>query len=423
MKPLEEKVVLNIGGLRYETYASTLQAFPGTKLCHLTEPQAATTFDYDPDTKEFFFDRSPCLFEEVLNYYRTKELHCPDLTCKSVLDEELAFWGLSNTPLSPCCWQKLTITEGQREEYGIWEEDQDVAGLLDQAERNQRTWRGRWQTRIWTVFEKPFSSLSAKGLAVVSLLFNIGICILFIAKAYEQTSLLYITENKSNFTAFHAEVDSFYIHLPYLLYLELFCVLWFVLEFFLRLISCPNKKKFFQSPLNVADFLSLFPIFIEVNNQHFLPWLDFFRALYFFKLLKVLKLVETPVMLRVLSYTFRAIIREIFLLLLIFVFEILFFGSLCYFGDLVEDNPETYFSDIGSSFWWAVITLTTVGYGDVFPVSTVSKLIGACTALCGVLTIITPIPFFFIKFKGYYDAAMIKEKRKSKKKQVLTLPS
>uniref|UniRef100_A0A670XP24 Potassium channel tetramerisation-type BTB domain-containing protein n=1 Tax=Pseudonaja textilis TaxID=8673 RepID=A0A670XP24_PSETE len=88
MKPLEEKIFLNIGGLRYETYASTLQAFPGTKLCRLTEPQAAATFDYDPDTQEFFFDRSSCLFEDVLNYYRTKQLHCPDLTCKSALDED-----------------------------------------------------------------------------------------------------------------------------------------------------------------------------------------------------------------------------------------------------------------------------------------------------------------------------------------------
>ncbi|KAL7979916.1 hypothetical protein Chor_004385 [Crotalus horridus] len=297
MKPLEEKIFLNIGGLRYETYASTLQVFPGTKLCCLTEPQAAATFDYDPDTKEYFFDRSSYLFEEVLNYYRTKELHCSDLICKSVLDEELAYWGLNNTLLAPCCWQKLIIAEGQKEEYGIPEENQEAAGLLEQAGRNQSAWRGRWQSRIWTTFEKPFSSLSAK----------------------------------------------------------------------------------------------------------------------------VLKLVETPVMLRVLSYTSRAAIREILVLLMILVFEILFFGSLCYFVDIIEDNTYTQFADIGSAFWWAMVTLTTVGYGDVVPISLVGKMIGACTALCGVLTIIIPIPFFCIKFQGYYDAVMIKEKRKSKKKTPLTL--
>ncbi|XP_013927634.1 PREDICTED: potassium voltage-gated channel subfamily C member 1-like [Thamnophis sirtalis] len=431
MKPLEEKISLNIGGLRFETYASTLQAFPGTRLCRLTEPQAATTFDYDPDTKEFFFDRSSCLFEEVLNYYRTKELHCPDLTCKSALDEELAFWGLSNAPLAPCCWQKLAIAERQKEEYGLREEDQAVVGLLDQAGRNQSAWRGRWRTRIWTMFEKPFSSLSAKGLAAVCLFFNIGVCCLFIAKAFEDTHFLpfYILENQTSLAShLHTEADSpFNTKTPYLLLTELFCVLWFMLEFFSRLLSCPRKKEFLQSPLNAADFLSFFPVYIELSwyrhpesHPGFVFWLDFLRALYFFKLLKVLKLVETPLMLRVLSYTSRALIREILLLLVVLLFEILFFGSLCYFVDIIEDNAYTPFLDIGSAFWWAVVTLTTVGYGDVVPHSPVGKMIGACTALCGILTIIIPIPFFCIKFQGYYDAVMTKEKRK---RQMVTLPS
>ncbi|ETE59431.1 Potassium voltage-gated channel protein Shaw, partial [Ophiophagus hannah] len=431
MKPLEEKIFLNVGGLQYETYASTLQAFPGTKLCRLTEPQAAATFDYDPDTQEFFFDRSSCLFEDVLNYCRTKQLHCPDLTCKSALDEELAFWGLSNVPLAPCCWQKLTITEGQKEEYSIQEEDQEVAGLLDQAGRNQSAWRGRWRTRIWAMFEKPFSSLSAKGLAAVCLLFNLGICCLFIAKAFEDTHFfpVYVLENQINPTSvLHTEVHGFfYAKLLFLLHSELFCVLWFMLEFLLRLLSCPNKKEFLQSPLNVADFLCLFPVYIELSlyghptsHQRSLFWLDFLRALYFFKLLKVLKLVETPLMLRVLSYTSRALLREIITLLLVLLFEILFFGSLCYFVDVIEDNPYTQFWDIGSAFWWAVVTLTTVGYGDIIPMSLVGKMIGACTALCGVLTIIIPIPFFYIKFQGYYDAVMVKEKRK---RQRVPLPS
>ncbi|XP_026558878.1 potassium voltage-gated channel subfamily C member 1-like [Pseudonaja textilis] len=431
MKPLEEKIFLNIGGLRYETYASTLQAFPGTKLCRLTEPQAAATFDYDPDTQEFFFDRSSCLFEDVLNYYRTKQLHCPDLTCKSALDEELAFWGLSNAPLAPCCWQKLTIAERQKEEYGIREEEQEVAGLLDQAGRNQGAWRGRWRTRIWAMFEKPFSSLSAKVLAAVCLLFNIGICCLFIAKAFEDTHFLpvYILENQTNPTSvLRTETHGFFYVKPlFLLRLELFCVLWFMLEFLLRLLSCPKKKEFLQSPLNVADFLCLFPVYIEfslhghpASHRRLLFWLDFLRASYFFKLLKVLKLVETPLMLRVLSYTSRALLREIITLLLLLLFEILFFGSLCYFVDVIEDNADTHFVDIGSAFWWALVTLTTVGYGDIVPISLVGRMFGACAALCGVLTIIIPIPFFCIKFQGYYDAVMVKEKRK---RQTVPLPS
>uniref|UniRef100_A0A8D0BGA2 Potassium channel tetramerisation-type BTB domain-containing protein n=1 Tax=Salvator merianae TaxID=96440 RepID=A0A8D0BGA2_SALMN len=83
------KVTLNVGGTRFDVYCSTLQAFPGTKLCSITEPQADTTFDYNASSREFFFDRSAKVFGQVLNYCRTKHLHCPTSICWSALEEEL----------------------------------------------------------------------------------------------------------------------------------------------------------------------------------------------------------------------------------------------------------------------------------------------------------------------------------------------
>ena len=65
------KIVINVGGVRHETYRSTLRTLPGTRLAGLTEPEAAARFDYDPGADEFFFDRHPGVFAYVLNYYRT----------------------------------------------------------------------------------------------------------------------------------------------------------------------------------------------------------------------------------------------------------------------------------------------------------------------------------------------------------------
>ncbi|XP_061454614.1 potassium voltage-gated channel subfamily C member 1-like [Rhineura floridana] len=425
MKATREKITLNIGGVRYETYLSTLQAFPGTKLCRLTEPQACTMFEYDPNIKEFFFDRNAHLFDEVLNYYRTKHLHCPQDICQSVFEEELVFWEISDAVLAPCCWQKLSDMESQQEDYILWDDkkDTDNQGLLVQGERRNNSCRARWQPKIWALFEKPLSSLSAKFLAAVSLLFNIGICILFIGKTYRETEFFHtidVYHSNSNTTYLREAKFLFHKRFPYFLYLELFCVLWFLFEFSSRLTFCPEKKKFLRNPLNVVDFLSLFPVFIELcSPEH--TWLGLFRVLYILKLLKMLKIIETPLMFRVLSYTSRSILREVFIFMTIFVFEVLFFGVLIFYSELIENSAETYFDSIGASIWWAVITLTTVGYGDMYPVGGFSKVIGACTALCGVLTIIVPIPIFFSKFKGYYDAAIIKEKMK--RKQAPTQPS
>ncbi|XP_025888973.1 potassium voltage-gated channel subfamily C member 1-like [Nothoprocta perdicaria] len=427
MEDFKEKIVLNVGGVRYETYSNTLRAFPGTKLCSLTEPHAPSIYDYNPTTKEFFFDRSGEIFSYVLNYYRTKHLHCPIDICRSVLEEELAFWEINVTHLAFCCWLKLNNRKVQPEELHIWDENDqaDDRCLIVQTERMNFSWRTRWQPKIWSVFEKPFSSFTAKCLAIVSLLFIIGIVIIFCEETKAQFEFF-----TANFTFNgHSEVARNY-HEPHyhqpasLLHLELFCVLWFSFEFSVRLCVCPDKKKFFQNPLNVVDFLSLFPVYIELfvdGHIQKMPsvglWLGFIRVVYLLKLLKLSKLIETPLTLRVLFYTLKSILREICILLMILAFETLFFGALFFYGELLCSNPsytgELHITDIFVCFWWALITLTTVGYGDIIPLTTVGQVTAALAAVFGMLTIIIPIPIFLVKFKSYYAVAVFKQKLKS----------
>lgn len=62
----ENRVVINVGGIRHETYKATLKKIPATRLSRLTEALA----NYDPILNEYFFDRHPGVFAQVLNYYR-----------------------------------------------------------------------------------------------------------------------------------------------------------------------------------------------------------------------------------------------------------------------------------------------------------------------------------------------------------------
>lgn len=66
----ENRVVLNCGGIRHETYKATLKKIPATRLSRLTEALA----NYDPILNEYFFDRHPGVFAQVLNYYRLVHL-------------------------------------------------------------------------------------------------------------------------------------------------------------------------------------------------------------------------------------------------------------------------------------------------------------------------------------------------------------
>ncbi|KAK0098119.1 hypothetical protein PV326_011105 [Microctonus aethiopoides] len=100
----ENRVVLNVGGIRHETYKATLKKIPATRLSRLTEALA----NYDPILNEYFFDRHPGVFAQVLNYYRTGKLHYPTDVCGPLFEEELDFWGLDSNQVEPCCWMTYT---------------------------------------------------------------------------------------------------------------------------------------------------------------------------------------------------------------------------------------------------------------------------------------------------------------------------
>ena len=98
-----ERIVINVGGTRHETYIGTLHSVPDTRLYWITEKHTMSP-EYDPDRQEYFFDRHPGLFSYILDYYRTGKLHCPADVCGPLFEEELLFWGIDEAVIEPCCW-------------------------------------------------------------------------------------------------------------------------------------------------------------------------------------------------------------------------------------------------------------------------------------------------------------------------------
>uniref|UniRef100_A0A4W3I6Z0 BTB domain-containing protein n=1 Tax=Callorhinchus milii TaxID=7868 RepID=A0A4W3I6Z0_CALMI len=174
-----DKIVINVGGIKHETYRSTLKTLPGTRLSWLTEPDASSNFDYDPKTDEFFFDRHPSVFAYVLNYYRTGKLHCPADVCGPLFEEELAFWGIDETDVEACCWMNYRQHRDAEEALDSFEapepeEAEDTAGdlkrlcLQEEASRKLGWWK-KLQPKLWALFEDPYSSKSARVQYTVSL--------------------------------------------------------------------------------------------------------------------------------------------------------------------------------------------------------------------------------------------------------------
>ncbi|XP_078402637.1 voltage-gated potassium channel KCNC4 isoform X1 [Cetorhinus maximus] len=443
-----ERITINVGGTRHETYRSTLQTLPGTRLAWLADPGAQANLDFDAKSRQFFFDRHPGIFAYVLNYYRTGKLHCPADVCGPLFEEELAFWGLDETDVEPCCWmsyrqhreaeEALDIFEPPDGHYNGHDRDEDPelepepSRILGLGEGNPsrsapgNCWK-KWRPTVWALFEDPYSSRAARFIAFVSLFFILLSITTFCLETHEAfNKITNLTEYKivGNSTrvvnVYEVEME------PALMYVEGVCVMWFTLEFFVRICFCPSKLLFVKNMLNIIDFVAILPFYLELalrglTSKAARDVLGFLRVVRFVRILRIFKLTRHFVGLRVLGHTLRASTNEFLLLIIFLALGILIFATMIYYAERLGESPNsespTHFKNIPIGFWWAVVTMTTLGYGDMYPQTWSGMLVGALCALAGVLTIAMPVPVIVNNFGMYYSLAMAKQKLPKKRRK------
>ncbi|KFQ33830.1 Potassium voltage-gated channel subfamily C member 4, partial [Merops nubicus] len=222
---------------------------------------------------------------------------------------------------------------------------------------------------------------------------------------------------------------------PILTYIEGVCVLWFTLEFLVRIICCPDKLLFVKNLLNIIDFVAILPFYLEVglsglSSKAARDVLGFLRVVRFVRILRIFKLTRHFVGLRVLGHTLRASTNEFLLLIIFLALGVLIFATMIYYAERIgaktsdpRGSDHTHFKNIPIGFWWAVVTMTTLGYGDMYPKTWSGMVVGALCALAGVLTIAMPVPVIVNNFGMYYSLAMAKQKLPKKKKKHIPRPA
>lgn len=436
MTDADHRVIVNVGGIRHETYKATLKKIPATRLSKLTE----SLVNYDPVLNEYFFDRHPGVFSQILNYYRTGQLHYPTDVCGPLFENELQYWGLDFNQVEPCCWMTYTGHRNTEEVLGILDQlDLDTEkpseeeimkkfNLEEDFKTGSLSKGQQWRVKVYTLFDEPNSSKWAKFVSVASIFFIVISIATFCLKTHpdlQKPSIVRIafTEEGNVTSGWSLQKQSLEPHSAFF-WIETVCNCWFTFELIVRFIVCPKKSSFCKDIINIIDFIATLTFYADViikvfgNNSTETDIVEFVSMI---RIMRLLKFTRHSSGLRILIHTFKASIRELTLLIFFLVLFIIIFASLIFYAERLQYNPNNDFISIPNGLWWAIVTMTTVGYGDMSPKTYFGMFVGSACALMGVLTIALPVPVIVSHFTMFYTHTQARSKLPKQRRRVVAV--
>lgn len=208
--------------------------------------------------------------------------------------------------------------------------------------------------------------------------------------------------------------DYGYLFTPF----EVFSIIIFTGEYAGRIIVCKLNPKYQNSKYSIVRFLVTPMMLVDLAAilPFFLPFViadtRFIRIIRLLRLLRLFKLARYSDPMQTLGDVFKSKAGDLAVAFFILFISLILASSLMYYAEH-EAQPEL-FSSIPSSMWWGVITLTTIGYGDVYPITITGKIIGAGVAILGIAVYAIPT--------GIMASAFTEELRKKRIQQDKTCP-
>nr|XP_002130030.1 potassium voltage-gated channel subfamily B member 2 isoform X1 [Ciona intestinalis] len=407
---------LNVGGRKFILKPKQLDRLPRSRLAKLYKTKSRTPASlallcddvrfYDVknnDVKdsdvgtEYFFDRDPESFLYIMAAYRGASIHAPKSVCAMRLSEEMKYWEIDLCLLDACCTERLetatTLTglnmkniSQKMEQYYLKQEEIKFLPKMtswDDVTYNLHTLR----LRAWSVVEDPSSSIIAKIWTLTSVAFIIISLVCFV------TGTVPGYYEKDAHGQEH-EIES-------LATIEKVCMVWFTIEYITRLIVAPEKVYFIRQILNVIDLLTIIPFFI----QQFKPeaangiqtWQHLTQVFRIMRVLRIFRLGRHSNGLKLLCVTLYQSSNELIMLSIFLMIGIVMLATLVF-----SFESHDLFPNLGEALWFAAVTITTVGYGDIVPETIAGKVVTSTSFLVGVIAIAMPIHPIISNFSNCY---------------------
>ncbi|XP_023667569.1 voltage-gated potassium channel regulatory subunit KCNG2 [Paramormyrops kingsleyae] len=415
--------VINVGGIKYRIPWTTLEEFPLTRLgklrsCNNHEEIMNVCDDYDISCNEFFFDRNPSAFRAIVTFLAAGKLRLLREVCALSFQEELLYWGVEEASLEWCCLRKLRQRqeeerEAQRQDGGQATPPSEEAAPCPHVDEGRTA---GCMHRLRDMVENPQSGLPGKIFACLSVVFvaitAVTLCISTMPDLRAQEERGECSQRCRN-----------------IFVLETVCVAWFSLEFLLRFIQTQRKCLFLRTPLNIIDVVAIVPYYITLivdslsagerpagSGNNYLEKVGLvLRVLRALRIFYVMRLARHSLGLQTLGLTVRRCTREFGLLLLFLCVAMALFSPLVFLAES-EMGAKQEFTSIPGSYWWAVISMTTVGYGDMVPRSIPGQVVALSSILSGILLMAFPVTSIFHTFSRSYLELKEEQSRASRQK-------
>ena len=212
---------------------------------------------------------------------------------------------------------------------------------------------------------------------------------------------------------------------PELTFIDISLNLLFTTEFILRFCTTPHRKYFFLDLVNASELVALIAFYIPVSlwlyhrdvyfaNESTMKAVFTLYSLRVLRVFRLFRMARFVIGLQVMILTIKSSLKELALLLMIIAIGMVFFASFMYYAEY--ENVKSDFKNIPIGFWWSVVTMTSVGYGDMTPSGWLGYIVGSVCAIFGMVITGLPIPIISKNFNTYYSyAKKLHSTRHSKK--------
>ncbi|XP_055087765.1 potassium voltage-gated channel subfamily D member 2 isoform X2 [Periophthalmus magnuspinnatus] len=385
-------IILNVSGTKFQTWSDTLERYPDTLL-----GSSERDFFFHEETNEYFFDRDPDIFRHILNFYRTGKLHYARQECISAYDEELSFFGIIPEIIGDCCYEDYKDRRRENQERIQDDEESDQANDLISADMSFRE-------TMWRAFENPHTSTMALVFYYVTGFF---IAVSVLANVVETVPCGTMPNRVKVVSCGERYELAFFC-------LDTACVMIFTVEYLLRLMAAPSRYKFVKSVMSIIDVVAIMPYYIGLVMTDNEDVSGAFVTLRVFRVFRIFKFSRHSAGLRILGYTLKSCASELGFLLFSLTMAIIIFATVMFYAE--KGSSGSKFTSIPAAFWYTIVTMTTLGYGDMVPKTIMGKIFGSICSLSGVLVIALPVPVIVSNFSRIYHQSQRAEKRRAQKK-------